>query len=152
MEAFARVPRNDLQLLVLSLGPGDVVPDDPRIHAFPYEGVARDVFNRRLATLDVLAMPIEGGDYLTTGQFADAVGLGIPALVSDWPFLVEMLGDAAIVYGQGRDALERCLRELDAGQLERAAAASRALQPVYDWARIAERTFELLEAVGTAKL
>ena len=152
MEAFARVGRDDLQLLVLSLGEDEAVPDDPRIRAIPYQEVPRDAFNRRLATIDVLAIPIEGGDYLTTGQFADAVGLGIPAITSDWPFLVEMLGDAAIVYGHGPEALERCLRELDAERIERAAAASRALQPVYDWGRIAALTADLLESIGTRKL
>jgi glycosyltransferase involved in cell wall biosynthesis len=152
MDAFARVPRDDLQLLVLALGPDEAVPDDPRIRALPHEHVPRDVFNRRLATIDVLAIPIEGGDYLTTGQFADAVGLGIPAIVSDWPFLVEMLGDAALVYGRGSEALERCLRDLDPARLARAAAASRALQTEYDWGRIAGLTADLLESVGTRKL
>ena len=152
MDVFARVARPDLQLLVLSLGPDDRVPDDPRIHALPHQHVSRELLNRRLATLDVLAIPIEGGDYLTTGQFADAVGLGVPALSSDWEFLTEMLGDAAIVYGRGPEALERCLRELDGARLARAAAAARALQPRYEWARIADQTFALLEEVGTAKL
>jgi len=152
MDVFARVPRPDLQLLVLSLGPDDRVPDDPRIHAIPHQHVARAVLNRRLATLDVLAIPIEGGDYLTTGQLADAVGLGIPALCSDWEFLTEMLGDAAIVYGRGAEALERCLGELDGPRLAHAAAAARALQPRYDWARIADQTFALLEELGTVKL
>jgi hypothetical protein len=114
--------------------------------------VPRDVFNRRLATLDVLAIPIEGGDYLTTGQFADAIGLGLPAITSDWPFLTEMLGDAAIVYGHGPEALERCLRELDAERLARAAAAARELQGSYAWSAIADRTFALLEELGTVKL
>lgn len=152
MDALAATPRDDLQLLVLSRGPDDVPPDDPRIVALPFEHVPRDEYNRRLATLDCLAMPIEGGDYLTTGQFADAIGLGVPAIVSDWPFLVEVLGDAAIVYGQGREALERCLRELDADGLARAAAASRALQAPLDWSVIGGRTADLLEALGSTKL
>jgi hypothetical protein len=152
MDAVAASPRDDLQLLVLALGPEHRVPDDPRIYAVPFEEVPREVFNRRLATVDVLALPVEGDDYLTTGQFGDAVGLGLPALTSDWPFLREMLGDAAIVYGRGREALDRCLAGLDPARLERAAAAARALQPVYDWRRVADLTFELLEAVGTAKI
>ncbi|NNL67587.1 MAG: glycosyltransferase [Myxococcales bacterium] len=152
MDAFAAVARDDLQLLVLCLAEDETPPDDPRIHALPHAHVPRDVFNRRLATLDVLVMPIEGGEYLTTGQFADAIGLGIPAITSDWPFLVEMLGEAALVYGQGQQALERCLRQLDPDRVAAAAAASRALQARYDWATIAEQTAALLEEVGTAKL
>lgn len=152
MEAFAASAPADWQLLVLSLGPDDTVPDDPRITALPYENVDRDLYNRRLATIDLLAIPIEGGDYLTTGQFADAIGLGLPALTSDWPFLREVLGDAAIVYGSGRDDLARCLGSLDEERVARAAAASRALQPRFDWTRLAERALELFEEVGTAKL
>jgi glycosyltransferase involved in cell wall biosynthesis len=152
MEAFASVAREDLQLLVLSLAPGEPVPDDPRIRAIPYEHVERQVFNRRLATLDVLAMPIEGGDYLTTGQFADAIGLGIPAITSDWPFLTEMLGDAAIVYGRGPEALARCLRALDPTRVAAAARASRTLQQRHDWCTLADATFGLLEELGSAKL
>jgi glycosyltransferase involved in cell wall biosynthesis len=152
MEAFARSAPEDFQLLVLSLAPGETVPDDPRILALPYEHVDRDVYNRRLATIDCLAIPIEGDRYLTTGQFADAIGLGIPALTSDWPFLAEMLGDAGIVYGRGRDDLERCLAALDADAVARAARASRALQARFDWRALAEETLSLLEAVGTAKL
>jgi glycosyltransferase involved in cell wall biosynthesis len=152
MAAFAASAPDDCQLLVLSLGPDDEVPDDPRITALPYENVKRDQYNRRLATIDLLAIPIEGGDYLTTGQFADAIGLGLPALTSDWPFLEEMLGDAAICYGRGRDDLERCLASLDAERVARAAAASRALQDSYDWKRLAEATLELFEEVGTAKV
>ena len=152
MEAFARVPRDDLQLLVLSLAPGEPVPADPRIKAIPYAHLSREAFNRRLATLDVLAMPIEGGDYLTTGQFADAIGLGIAALASDWPFLTEMLGGAAIVYGRGREALERCLRELEPARVAAAARAARALQERHDWGTLADATWGLLEELGTEKL
>ena len=151
MDAFAAVPRDDLQLLVLGLG-DETPPDDPRIHAMAHAHVPRDVFNRRLATIDVLVMPIEGGNYLTTGQFADAIGLGIPAISSDGPFLVEMLGEAALVYGRGREAMEQCLRTLDPARVSAAAAASRALQPVHDWRAIGGRTADLLDEVGTAKL
>ncbi|MGH0038533.1 MAG: hypothetical protein ACQGVK_26150 [Myxococcota bacterium] len=152
MQAFAASAPADCQLLVLSLGPDEAVPDDPRITALPYEHVERATYNRRLATLDLLAIPIEGGDYLTTGQFADAVGLGLPALTSDWEFLDEMLGEAAICYGHGRQALERCLASLDEERVARAAAASRRLRPQLDWSQLAERTLELLEQVGSAKI
>ncbi len=152
MEAFAAAAPADWQLLVLSLGPDDRVPDDPRILALPYEHVDRDLYNHRLAAIDVLAIPIEGGDYLTTGQFADAIGLGVPVIASDWPFLGEMLGEAAIVYGSGLDDLERCLRTLDVDRVERAAAACRALQSRFSWDRLSEDFLALLEDVGTAKV
>lgn len=152
MEAFAAAAPDGFQLFVPCLGPDETPPDDPRIVTLPFAHVPREVFNRRLATLDCLAMPIEGGDYLTTGQFADAVGWGLPALTSDWPFLVETLGEAAIVYGRGRADLERCLAGLDVRRLARAAAASRVLQAPLGWDAIGSRTADLLEELGTVKL
>ena len=47
MEAFAATDRPDVQLLVLSLDDEEV--PDVRITARPYDFVARDEYNRRLA-------------------------------------------------------------------------------------------------------
>ena len=114
LDGFAASTRPDVQLLVLSLSDEDV-PDDPRITALPYEEVPRDQYDRRLATIDVLALPLEGGTYLTTGQVADAVGAGIPALTSSWPYLAEVLGDAAIPYGRTAADLAATIDGLDDG-------------------------------------
>ena len=92
---------------------GEAVPDDPRITALPYAEVPRDEYDRRLATIDVLALPLEGGTYLTTGQVADAVGAGIPALVSPWPYLTEVLGGLAIPYGRTAADLAATIDGLD---------------------------------------
>lgn len=152
VDAFVAAGRDDLELLVLSLGPDDEVPDRPGVVARTYEFVEPATYNRRLAAIDVLVLPFAAGEMLTTGTVGDAIGLGIPTIASDWPYLVEVLGDAAIVYGQGADALRDCIRDLDDGQLARAGAAAEALQPVYDWATVAEQTHDLLEAVGTTRL
>ncbi len=77
LDGFAACHRRDLQLLVLCQD-GERVPDDDRITALPYEEVPRRTYDRRLAAIDVLAMPLEGGSYLTSGQVADAVGAGHP--------------------------------------------------------------------------
>ena len=96
--AFAASSRHDLQLLVLSLD-DEEVPDDPRITALPYEFVPRDEYNRRLAAVDVIALPFDPqGEMLTTGVVADVVGLGLPAIVSSWAYLTESLGAAGLVY------------------------------------------------------
>ena len=80
------------------------------------------------------------------------MGCGLPSLASEWPYLVEALGDAAIVYGQGREALAKSIRALDDASLERAATAAQALQPRYDWRVVAGQSWDLHETVGTAKL
>jgi glycosyltransferase involved in cell wall biosynthesis len=152
VEAFAAAGRDDLELLVLSLGPDDVVPDVAGVVARPYEFVDVSVYRRRLAAVDVLVLPFAAGEMLTTGTVGDAIGLGVPSISSDWPYLTEVLGDAAIVYGQGLADLTDCFRTLDRDGLERARAAAVRLQPAYDWATVAASTHDLLEAVGTTRL
>lgn len=149
IEGVARSRRDDIGLLVVS-GNGRDVPDDPRILHDPritvleYEHVDRATYEARLACMDVLALPL-GPPYLTTGQVADVVGAGIPALVSDWPYLSEVLGDAAIPYGHSAEDLAGTLDGLDDATLERAAAASRALRAVLDPARVAEDLHRALD-------
>jgi glycosyltransferase involved in cell wall biosynthesis len=152
LEAFAACHRADLGLLVASLGPDDRVPDDPRITALPYEMVDRATYDRRLRGIDVLVFPIRPGELLTSGVVGDAVGAGLPALVSDWAFLTEALGEAAICYGATAADLTGCLERLTSDELARAAAGSRALQPLYARERVAELTLDLLTEVGSAKL
>jgi hypothetical protein len=149
LDAFARSRRDDVQLLVTSLSGTERVPDDPRIHAIPYVNEDRDVYNRRLRTIDALVLPFAPDQMLTTGTVGDVVAAGIPALTSDWPYLAEALGDAAIPYGQD---LTACIDALDDTTLAAAAAASRNLQKTYDPAALADETFALLEAVGTSKI
>lgn len=148
--AVAASSRDDIELLVIST---DLpTPGDPRIVVLPYKRMSREDYNRRLAVIDVLVMPFDDGEMLTTGTVGDAVGLGLPSLVSDWPYLAEALGDAGIRYGSSVSDLARCIDALGTEQLDRARKAAVRLQDDYDWNRLAEKHFELLEQVGTAKL
>ncbi len=150
MAAVAASSRDDIELLVIS---SDLrAPHDPRIVVLPYERVSREEYNRRLAVIDVLVMPFDDGEMLTTGTVGDAVGLGLPSLVSGWPYLAEALGDAGIRYGSSVSDLARCIDALGTEQLDRARTAAVRLQDDYDWNRLAEKHFELLEQVGTGKL
>jgi glycosyltransferase involved in cell wall biosynthesis len=150
MDVFSSVDRDDLQLLVLSLG-DEKVPDDPRIHASPYEFVAREVYNRRLAAVDVLALPFDpDGEMLTTGVAADAIGLGLPAIVSSWPYLTETMGDAGLVY-DSPGALADLLTSLSQEQLDHAARACRERQVQTAWPAIARRLFDALITAGAIK-
>jgi hypothetical protein len=150
MRAMARSTRDDVELLVLSLSDDDVVPDDPRIRAWPYEMVARQEYDRRLLAVDALVMPFDpDGEMLTTGTIGDALGFGLPTISSSWSFLTESLGDAGITYGRTEDDLVACLDALDQVTLERTAAAAKALSPEREWAPIAELTYEALDELGS---
>jgi hypothetical protein len=147
LDGFHAARRDDVQLLVLCLD-GEAVPDDPRITALPYAEVPRDEYDRRLATIDVLALPLEGGTYLTTGQAADAVGAGIPALTSPWPYLAEVLGGLAIPYGSSAEDLAATIDGLDEATLGAARAHVAERRAALDWVAAAEATWALLDAVA----
>ncbi len=149
IDAFAATTRDDLELAVWSLGPGDVVPDDPRITAESYRMVDRALYDKRLRSLDALVLPFTEADMITTGTIGDVVGAGIAALVSDWGYLTESLGDAGIPYG---DDLTGTLERLDRRQLADAAASARSRRPSLDHRAVAEQHLALLEAVGTTRL
>jgi hypothetical protein len=148
IDGFTACRRDDLQLLVLCHD-GEKLPDDERITALPYDEVPRPIYDRRLATIDVLALPLDGSVYLTTGQAADAVGAGIPALVSPWPYLREVLGDAGIAYGRTADDLTATLDALDDATLDAARAALPERRAALDWTALAEPTWQLLDEVAT---
>ena len=152
MAAVTASVRADIELLVFAAPPHIRPPEDPRIVVFPDVRIPRAEYNRRLAVLDALLLPFDDGEMLTTGAVGDAVGLGLPSLISDWPYLAEALRDAAIPYGSTVGELTACLDALDRQQLDKAADAAKRLRDEYDWARLAESHFELLEQVGTAKL
>lgn len=145
--------RDDLQVVCWSLGPDEVAPVDPRIAvAEPYEMVDPDTYGRRLAACDLLALPFDpDGDMLATGLTADVIGLGLGALVSDWGYLTEVLGEAGIPCGHTAASVAAALDRLDAGRVAAARAAARARRDDLGWSVIADRTFALFdEVVGAA--
>lgn len=146
IDAVHASTRDDVALLVLS-GAGETVPDDPRITVMPYAEVPRPEYDRRLACLDALVLPLEGSSYLTTGQPADAVAAGLPCLTSPWPYLAEVLGDAAIPYGETAEDLTATIDGLDAAALARAAEAAAARRPALAPAAVAEDLYALLDAL-----
>ena len=131
LDGFAASDRDDLQLVCWSLGPDDVVPDDPRIAvAEPYEMVDADLYARRLAACDLLALPFDpDGEMLATGVASDVVGLGLGALVSDWGYLTELLGAAGIRCGHTPESVTAALDALTEAQVLDAQAASRPCRP-----------------------
>ncbi len=136
MRAFAAAGRPDMQLLVLSLAAHDHAPPHPSIVGLRHTPVPRPEYNRRLRAIDVALMPFAPG-MLTTGSIGDVIALGVPAIISDWPFLAEILGDAGIGYGSDEDALTRCIAGLSPGQLSAASSAMRGLRERFDYSVVA---------------
>lgn len=118
MDAFATCKRDDLQLAVFSLGPEHIVPHNPRIYTYhrPDSDVPREKYNKQISVIDLFIFPVvldPNGSALTSGTPSDAIGAGRGALISDWPYLKEYMGDAGIVFGQTEDDLRRCLERID---------------------------------------
>jgi hypothetical protein len=152
MNAFAASTRKDLQLLVTSLSGDEIVPEDDRITAIEYDMVDREIYNKRLGAIDVLAFPIVPGDLLTTGVVGDAIGHGIPGLVSNWDFLEESLQGAGIPMGDSQQEMTAAINALDQQQVRSAALAAVALQQPYDWATLSKQFLQMLRELGTSRL
>jgi hypothetical protein len=98
---------------------------------------------------DLLALPFDpAGEMLATGTAADVIGLGLGALVSDWPYLAEALGAAGIPCGSDPDAVAAALDGLTDDDVLAAQAASRSMQSELAWPAIAERTFVVLDRLA----
>ena len=64
------------------------------------------------------------GDMLATGTAADAQGVGLPALASEWGYLAETLGAGAIPCGHTAASIAAALDALTPERLATAAAAA----------------------------
>lgn len=147
LAGVAACHRDDLQVVCWSLDEHDVVPDSPRIAiAEPYRMVDEREYARRLAVCDLLALPFDpAGDMLATGTAADVIGLGLGALVSDWPYLTEALGDAGIPCGSTPEQVAAALDALTDDAVVAAQAASRARQAPLSWPVLAEQTLAVFD-------
>jgi glycosyltransferase involved in cell wall biosynthesis len=141
--------REDVQLVCWSLGPGDPVPDDPRIAiAEQYRGCDPATYATRLAACDALALVFDpDGDMLATGTAADAQGLGLPALTSEWGYLSEVLGEASIPCGHSAASIAATIDGLTPADLDAATVAMLARRADFEWAPIAQRTADLFDRV-----
>ena len=149
LDGMALCRRRDVELVCWSLGPKDVVPEDPRIAvAEPYRMVDRPTYATRLAACDVLALIFDpAGDMLATGAAADAVGLGLPVLRSDWGYLAETLGGGGIAAGHTVDSVAAAIDGLTPAVLDSARQAAGQRRNDLGWDGLADRTFDLFERV-----
>lgn len=146
VNGFLASERDDIDLTIFSLPEGVTVPKHSHVCGRTYKNVGRTRYNHRLAFIDVLLFPLRADDsLLTTGVAADAIAVGKPVIVSEWPYLAEVFGDAAIVFGQDDTGLGSCLAELDLATLDERSDAVRSLQDAFSWDRLAVATLELFE-------
>lgn len=149
LEAACNSSNPGLQVCCWSLDPDGAPPLDPRIAvAEAYRMVDADIYGLRLAACDVIALPVDpDGEMLATGLAADVVGQATAALVTEWPYLIEVLGDAGIPMGHSVGSMTAALDTLNHEVVAAAAQAARTLQSEQSWGRAAALTLELFESV-----
>ncbi|MCU1499000.1 MAG: hypothetical protein JWM47_2953 [Acidimicrobiales bacterium] len=149
LDAVASCNRTDIELVCWSLSGTETVPDDPRIAiAERYRMVDRPAYAARLATCDVLALVFDpDGEMLATGAAADAIGLGLPALRSDWGYLVEHLGAAGLPVGHTGESIAAAIDALTPETLAVARATAQQRKAELAWTVLAAPTAALFERV-----
>jgi glycosyltransferase involved in cell wall biosynthesis len=149
MEAFTKAARPDQQFVVTAYLPGAPKPADPRIIFLPRGAyMSREQFSDYVILCDALVTAHVGGrSYLTSGFIADAIGEGIPVIVSRWEFFLEMLGDAAFYHDNTVDSLAAVFASMTEADLERGKKLSRALQPKFAWPALAAKTLALYRSL-----
>lgn len=151
VDGFLASGRDDLDLAIFSVRRDDRLPEHPQIRTFTYKAVPRSEYNRRLALIDVLLLPFRRDtDMLTTGLVGDVIGAPKAALISEWPYLIEVLGETAIAYGDDVDGLAAAIAALNPASIELSAQRSGDLRDTYSWQRSAEKTCLLLHDVLAA--
>ncbi len=149
MEAFAASRARELQLLVTAIQPGDWHPDDPRLVVRHRQGwLGREVIVPQINVCDALVVAIDGATYLTSGTHADALAIGIPMIVNQWPFFGEVLGDAALYFDGTPAGLTRLFDQLTAEMLAGPTVAARALRERQSWPVAAAGMVELFGSVA----
>ncbi len=152
LEAFLASDREDIQL-VTDAQPEDFDPcGDERLILLPREGwLMRDEIARRAHLSDAMVSAHLPENYLTTGVFADAVGVGQPMLCPRWDFLEEMMGDAAWYHENTRESLTACFNRLQPEDISAARLHSRKLQETYAWSRLAGRTQDFYRELSPSR-
>lgn len=144
--------RSDVQLVVFSVADPRSLSSDARIVALPQEFVTRPAFNRRIASLDAIAIPYFDGQMLCTGVIAEAIGANLPVLTPDWGFAAEVLGAAAIPIGSTARQIGDSIAAIDAAALGDARARMVPLRERDDPAVIAAQHLKLFDEVTSGDL
>lgn len=143
---------HNFQVVCWSLRPTDIPPRDPRIAiAEVHQFTNIKVHERRLAICDLIALPYDpDGEMLTSGFVSDANAMGLGLLVSDWGFLKETCGDAAIACGHTPESVAECLNKLTVSDVRAAKEASRTLRETRSWETAREPILNFYRSVMTS--
>ncbi len=147
LESRGEEYRRGLEARIAAHGVGDLVELDDR---YPSVGELAEL----VASADVVLLPYDSRDQVTSGVLIEAVAAGRPVVSTAFPHAVELLLDGpGLVVPQAdpvalEHALRRVLAEPDLG--ERLAAAAAAKSPELLWGAVADRYRGIVAAVSPA--
>lgn len=108
-----------------------------------------------IETADVVVLPYDSQDQVTSGVLVDAVALGRPVVSTAFPHAVELLASGAgiVVPQRDSDALGRAIRSVltDHELAASMAAEARRLAPSLSWSAVADRYARLGDRLATAR-
>lgn len=119
--------------------------------AVRFESVYRDVasLNRLIRSADVVVLPYDSREQVTSGVLIEAVAAGVPVVATPFPHAVELLGDGPglLVPYHDAAALAAAIRRLltEPGLAAQLARRTRTLAPALRWPVVAERYADLAD-------
>ncbi len=109
--------------------------------------------NRLVARADLVVLPYDSDDQVTSGVLVDAVAAGRPVVSTAFPHAVELLSSGAgiVVAQRDPDALGRAIRRVLTMPTLRSAMAAEAarLAPSLSWAAVAQKYADAADALAT---
>jgi glycosyltransferase involved in cell wall biosynthesis len=136
LEHHGETYRTGLQRLGAKLGVGDTVNFEP---------VYRDAaaLSRLIRSADVVVLPYDSREQVTSGVLIEAVAAGIPVVATPFPHAVELLtsGPGLLVPHEDAEALAVAVRRIltEPGLATRLAHRTRTLRPTMLWPAVAAR-------------
>lgn len=108
-----------------------------------------------IASADLVVLPYDSQDQVTSGVLVDAVAAGRPVVSTAFPHAVELLGSGAgvVVPQRDPDALAEAIRTVitDAELADGMAAEARRLAPGLSWDAVAARYRDLAGELATSR-
>jgi glycosyltransferase involved in cell wall biosynthesis len=142
LSAVEACTRRDVQLIART--PTGMNSADKRI-IIEHGHLPERRYHRRMAAFDAVILPFIADGMVTTGTVFDCIGAAVPAIISDWGYLAEVLKGAGIRFGRTAADLTACLNSLTESALAKSRLAMVGLRDRYGWADIAERALAAFE-------
>ena len=131
--------------------------DSPAAATISFDDTYRDLasLNHLIQSADVVVLPYDSREQVTSGVLVDAVAAGRPVVSTAFPHAVELLASGAgVVVPQGDPvALGRAIRAVltEPGLAASMAAEARRLGPELAWPAVARRYSQLAEQIEAAR-